>query len=149
MFTFCFLRQLPATNILQLEVVVEVKHETDAFSDVGRNAVKHIVGMRKCLALGTGGPDRAILTEVVQLATLLDGRVVVEGNNESGNLRSVLIARLVGVVLDESVVVRGSLNVADHDGRERNRSPDNVFVKIKQGVEFVLAIELTTGISAK
>ena len=149
MFTFRFLRKLPATNILHFEIMVEVKHETDAFSDVGSNAVKHIVGVRKCLALGTGGQDRTILTEVVQLATLLDGRVVVEGNNESGNLRSVLIARLVGVVLDESVVVRGSLNVADHDGRERNRSPDNVFVKIKQGVEFVLAIELTTGISAK
>jgi hypothetical protein len=144
-FTLCCLSKLPTTNILQLEIVVEVKYEADAFSDVGRNAVKHIVGMRKSLALGTGGQDGAILAEVVQFATLLDGRVIVEGDNDGGHLRTMRMARLVGVVLDKSVAVGGSVHVADLDSLERNGSPDNFSVKIKQGVEFVLAVKIMTG----
>jgi hypothetical protein len=137
--TFRFLSELPTTYILHCEVVVEVKNETDAVSDVGRNAVKDVVGMRECLALGTGSQDGAILAEVVQLATLLDGRVIVEGNNNGGD-PSVLIAKLVGVVLKESIAVCGSAHVADHDSLERNGSPDNFFVKIKQGGEFFLLV---------
>ena len=79
-FTLRFLCKLPTTNILHLEVVVEVENETDALSDVGRNAMKHIVGMRERLALGTGGQDGTIVAKVVQLAALLDGRVIVKGN---------------------------------------------------------------------
>ena len=137
-FTLRFLSKLPATNILHFEVVVEVEDETDAFSDVGRNAVKDIVRMRERLALGTGGKDGAILAEVVQPATLLDGRVIVEGNNDRRQLRTVLMARFVGVVLDKGVAVGGSAHVADLDGLERNGSPDNFFVEFKQGIEFVL-----------
>ena len=59
-----------------------------------------------------------------------------------------VMGELVGVVLEESVAVGGSAHVADHDSFERNGSPDNFFVKIKQGVEFDLTIEKTTGISA-
>ena len=120
--------------------MVEMKDETDAFSNVGRNAVKHIVGMRESLALGTGGQDGAILAEVVQLAAFLDGRIIVEGNDYGGQFRTMFMARLVGVVLNESVVVGGSVHVADLDKLERNGSPNNFFVKIKQGVEFVLGI---------
>ena len=146
-FTLRFFSKLPATNILQHEVVVEVEDKTDALSDVGRNAVKHIEGMRERLALGTGGQDGAILAEVVQITALLDGRVVVEGNNDGG-IRAMVIGELVGVVLEESVAVGGSVHVADHDSFERNGSPDNFFVKIEQGVEFALPIKKTTGISA-
>ena len=117
--------------------MVEVKYEADAFSDVGRNAVKHIVGMRKSLALGTGGQDGAILAEVVQLAALLDGRVVVEGNNYGRQLL-VTVGSLLSVVVDKSVAVGGSVHVTDLDIIERNGVPDNFFVEIKQGVEFVL-----------
>ena len=140
-FTLRFLSKLPATNILHFEVVVEVEDETDAFSDVGRNAVKDIVRMRERLALGTGGKDGAILAEVVQPATLLDGRVIVEGNNDRRQLRTVLMARFVGVVLDKGVAVGGSAHVADLDGLERNGSPDNFFVEFKQGIEFVLGVQ--------
>ena len=146
-FTLRFFSKLPATNILQHEVVVEVEDETDALSDVGRNAVKHIEGMRECLALGTGGQDGTIVAKVVQITALLDGRVIVEGNNDGG-IRAMLIGELVGMVLDKSVAVGGSVHVTDHDSRERNGSPDNFFVKIKQGVEFVLVVEIATGISA-
>ena len=59
-----------------------------------------------------------------------------------------VMGELVGVVLEESVAVGGSAHVADLDSFERNGSPDNFFVKIKQGVEFDLTIEKTTGISA-
>lgn len=55
-----------------------MEDETDALSDVGRNAVKHVVGMHERLALGTGGQDGAIFAKVVQLAALFDGRVVVD-----------------------------------------------------------------------
>ena len=148
-FTLRFLGKLPTTSILHLKIVVEVEDETDAFSDMGRNAVKHIVGMRESLALSTGGQDGAILAEIVQLAAFLDGRVIVEGNDYGGQLRTVLMARLVGVVLNESVAVGGSAHVADLDNLERNGSPDNFFVKSKQGVEFVLGIKITKGTSAK
>ena len=127
--------------------MVELQYETDAISDVGRNAVKHIVGMRESLALGTGGQDGTILAEVVQLAALLNGRVIVEGNNDGG-IRAVVIGELVGVILDESVAVSGSAHVADHDRLKRNSSPDNFFVQLEQGVELVLTIEITTRISA-
>mmetsp|Transcript_11404 Transcript_11404/g.26868 ORF Transcript_11404/g.26868 Transcript_11404/m.26868 type:complete len:448 (-) Transcript_11404:125-1468(-) len=137
-FAFHFLSKLPTTNILQLQVVVEEKDETGAVSDVGRNAVNHVVGMHERLALETWGQGGAILAEVVQLATLLDGRVVVEGNKHGGILHAATL-RLVGVVLEESVAVGGSAHVADLDSFERNGSPDNFFVKIKQGVEFDLS----------
>ena len=52
-----------------------------------------------------------------------------------------LMARLIGVVLEESVAVGGSAHVADLDSFERNGSPDNFFVKIEQGIEFVLVVE--------
>ena len=117
-----------------------MKDETDTFSDVGRNAVKDIVGMRECLALGTGGQDGSILMDVVQLAALLDGRVIVEGNGDGGQLYTKPIARLVGVVLKRAVSV--SAHIADHDSHERNGSPNNFFVKIKQGVELVLVTRL-------
>jgi len=97
--------------------------------------------MRERLALGTGGKDGAILAEVVQPATLLDGRVIVEGNNDRRQLRTVLMARFVGVVLDKGVAVGGSAHVADLDGLERNGSPDNFFVEFKQGIEFVLGVQ--------
>jgi len=146
-FKLVFLSKLPITNIFQLEVVVEVEVETDALADVGSNAVNNIVGMRERLALGTGGQDGTILAEVVQLAALLNGRVIVEGNNDGG-IRAVVIGELVGVILDESVAVSGSAHVADHDRLKRNSSPDNFFVQLEQGVELVLTIEITTRISA-
>ena len=117
--------------------MVELQYETDAISDVGRNAVKHIVGMRESLALGTGGQDGAILVEVVEVAALLDGRVIVEGNNDSGIL-VMLVAKLVSMIVEESVVVCGSAHVLDLDNLECNGCPDNFFVKLKQGGEFVL-----------
>ena len=52
-----------------------------------------------------------------------------------------LMARLIGVVLEESVAVGGSAHVADLDSFERNGSPDNFFVKIEQGIEFVLVVK--------
>ena len=139
-FSFRFLGKLPATNIFQLEFVVKVKDENGAVSDVGSNAVKYIVGMHERLALGAGGQDRTILAEVVELAALLDGRVVVEGNSDGG-VRGILVGVLVGVVLEESVAICASVHVTDHDRLERNASPDNFFVKIKQGVEFILVVK--------
>ena len=129
-------------NILHFMVVVEVEDQTDAVSDVGGNAVKDIVGMRGCLALGTGGQDGAILAEVVQLATLLDGRVIVEGNDDRRHFRTKWISRLVGVVPEH--VLSSSANATDHDSHERNGSPHNFSVKIKQGVKFVLMVEVIT-----
>lgn len=55
-----------------------MKDESEAVSDGGSNAVKHIVGMGECLALVTTGQDGAIFAKVVQLAALFDGRVVVD-----------------------------------------------------------------------
>ena len=51
------------------------------------------------------------------------------------------MTRLIGVVLEESVAVGGSVHVADLDSFERNGSPDNFLVKIEQGIEFVLVVE--------
>ena len=53
-----------------------------------------------------------------------------------------LMARLIGVVLEESVAVGSSAHVADLDSFERNGSPDNFFVKIEQGIEFVLVVRM-------
>ena len=122
--------------------MVEEKDEIGAISDVGRNAVKHVVGMHERLALGTGGQDGAILAEVVQITALLDGRVVVEGNKHGRTLH--VATRLVGVVLEESIAVCDSVSVGDKDTLERNVSPDNFFVKSKQGVEFVLVVKIIT-----
>jgi len=136
-FAFHFLSKLPTTNILQLEFVIEVKDESEAVSDGGSNAVKHIVGMGECLALVTTGQDGAIFAKVVQLAALFDGRVVVEGNNDGG-VRTILGVVLVGVVVEESVVIFDSAHMTNNDCLERNGSPDNFSVEIKQGDEFIL-----------
>ena len=48
------------------------------------------------------------------------------------------------MVLDESVDISVSAHVTDEDRLERNGSPDNFFVKIQQGVEFVLLVEIFT-----
>ena len=136
--TFLFFGQLPTTNILHLEVVVEVKDETDAVSNVGRNAVKHIVGMRECLSLGAGGQNGAILLKIIQLATLFDRRIGIESNNDGRQLCSIPMAGLIGVVLKVSVVGLGCVHVADLDRLEGNGSPNNFLVEIKQGVEFIL-----------
>ena len=49
-----------------------------------------------------------------------------------------LMARLVGVVFNESIVIMIALHMTDLDRLERNCCPDNFAVKIKQGIEFIL-----------
>ena len=135
---FRFFGQLPTTNILHLEVVVEVKDETDAVSNVGRNAVKYIVGMRERLSLGAGGQDGAVLLEIVQLAALRDRGISIESNNDGRQFCTELMAGLIGVVLKEGFAELGCVHVTDLDRLEGNGSPNNFLVEIKQGVEFIL-----------
>ena len=71
-------RVIDIASLAILEFVIEVKDESEAVSDGGSNAVKHIVGMGECLALVATGQDGAIFAKVVQLAALFDGRVVVD-----------------------------------------------------------------------
>ena len=129
--TFRFFSQLPITNILHLEVVVEVKDKTDSVSNVGRNAVKHIVGMCECLSLGAGGQDGAVLLQIVQLTALLDRGIGIESNNDGRQLFTEGMAGPIDVVFKESVAGLGCVHATDLDRVEGNGSPNNFLVEIK------------------